>query len=87
MQLPNPAPYWYHRSTSLIRNSAPPQGRHGTLAIVLLQGPTEGGVLMSQVPLYHTVEYAAFVASKFRELLDQICTTYDPELSRVIQVG
>ena len=42
--------------------------------------------LMSEVPLYHTVENAAFVASKFRALLDQICTTYGPELSRVIHV-
>jgi len=46
MQLPNPAPCWYH----------------------------------------HTVEYVAFVASKFRGLLDQICTTYGPEVNCVMQL-
>ena len=35
---------------------------------------------------YHTVEYAAFVASKCRGLLDQICTTSDPKIDRVMQV-
>ena len=42
-----------YRGTSLIRNSPPPQqDHHRDLGIVLLQGPREALLLMSEVPLY-----------------------------------
>ena len=43
------APY---RGASFIRNSPPSEGRHRSLGTGLRKGPTGGGVLMSEVPLY-----------------------------------
>ena len=40
-----------YTDASLIRNSPPPQDYHRTIGIVLLQGPTKGVLLVSEVPL------------------------------------
>ena len=40
-----------YRGTSLIRNSPPPKDHHRTLGAVLLEGPTRGVFLVSEVPL------------------------------------
>ena len=46
-----------YRDTSLIRNPQPPQDHHKALGIGILQGPRVGRFLMSEVPLYETVNF------------------------------
>ena len=41
---------WWHRGTSLKRNSDPPKDHHKSLGAGLLKGPRGGWVLMSEVP-------------------------------------
>ena len=39
-----------------------------------------------RLPLHHTVDFKAFVPSKYRALRDQICTTYGFKVNSVMQV-